>query len=115
MPEMSAVIGYLPDEAANAIGEKGVPSGPLEISVGEGSNTYVRIQPDYIAGVWTGASRNGQTGVQVLLKENATVETIMRGPAADFLRPIKDTTFVPMRPPIFVIYIPPFVAEKLRG
>jgi hypothetical protein len=115
MPEMNAVIGYLADEAASAIGAKGVPSGPLEISVGEGSNTYVRIQPDAVAGVWTGPSKNGQTGVQVLLKENATVETITRGPAADFLQPIKDSTFVPMRPPIFVIYIPPFVAEKLGG
>lgn len=113
MPELNAVIGYLPDEAARAIGEKGASYAPLEISVGEGSNTYVRIQPDVIAGVWTGASKDGLTSVQVLLRENATVETITRGPAADFLRPIKDYTIIPFRPPINVIYIPPFVAEKL--
>ena len=114
MTEMNAVIGYLPDDAAKAIGATGVPSGPLEISVGESSNTYVRIQPNDVAGVWTGASKDGQTSVQVLLRESATVETITRGPAADFLRPISDRSFVLMRPPITVIYIPPFLQEKLK-
>lgn len=115
MTEMNAVIGYLADDAAKAIGTTGVPSGPLEISVGEGSNTYVRVQPGDIAGVWTGPSKDGQTSVQVLLNANATVETITRAPAAEFLKPIRDPSIIPMRPPITVIYIPPFLAGKLGG
>ena len=112
--EMNAVVGFLSDAVAQRLGGK-APSEPLEIRLGElgGPDTLVRIQPGDVAGMWTGPSKGGQTGVQVLLKENATVETFTRGNVADFLRPIKDGSITPFRPPITVIYIPPFMAEKL--
>ena len=113
MKEMHAVVGFLSDKATKAIGTKGAPSEPLEIRVGDDSNLYVRIQPKDIAGVLTGASKKGETSVQVLLKENAAVETITRAKAADFLKPIRDFTFVNFRPPINVIYIDPIFIDKL--
>ena len=115
MKEMNAVVGFLSDKATKNIGTKGAVSEPLEIRVGDDNNVFVRIQPKDVAGVLTGASKKGETSVQVLLKENATVETITRAKAADFLKPIRDFTFVPLRPPINVIYIDPQFVDRLVG
>ena len=109
--EMNAVVGFLSDAVAKSISGQ-APSEPLDIKLDRGGDTFVRVQPGDVASIWTGPSKEGETGVQVLLKENATVETLTRD-GADFLRPIKDGSIVPLRPPIFVIYIPPFMAEKL--
>lgn len=110
--EMNAVVGFLPDAVAQRISGQ-APSEPLDIKLDRGGDTFVRVQPGDVASIWTGPSKEGETGVQVLLKENATVETLTRDAAADILRPIKDGSIVPLRPPITVIYIPPFMAEKL--
>ncbi len=103
-----AVIGFVSDEVARSIGKQGY-SKPLEIRTERGKDhEIVRIQPDHIVGVLHGASQEGETGVQVILKEGSTVETVSRGVSSELhLRPIGDLSTIIHRPPIFVIYIDP--------
>jgi hypothetical protein len=105
--ETYAVIGYVPDEVAKSLGQG--YGKPLELRTKRGSDHgIVRIQPDHIAGILHGASQGGETGVQVFLKEKATVETVSRGIASDLhLRGISDPTIIWHQPPIFVIYAHP--------
>jgi hypothetical protein len=63
--------------------------------------------------VLLGASQKGETSVQVFLTENATVETFTRGSVSDFLKPIRDFSFIKFRPPINVIYVDPQFIDKL--
>jgi hypothetical protein len=114
MKEMNAVVGFLPDKTAKAIAS-GRYSAPLEIKMERGSDICVRVQPDDIAGVLLGASQKGETGVQVLLRESAKVETFTRGRSSDFLKPIKDLSIIWWwwRRPINVIYIDPQDRHKL--
>lgn len=103
-----AVIGFVSDEVAKSAGS-GQYGKPLEVRTQRGSDhEAVRIPPDQIAGVLHGASQGGETSVQVILKENAKVETLSRGVASDLhLRPILDPGTIIHKPPIFVIYIDP--------
>lgn len=113
MPEVNAVIGYLPDAAAKALAA-GKSKGPVEVRLEPGSELYVRIDTKDIAGTLLGASKKGETGVQVFLNDKAKVETVSRGLAADFrLRPIKDFTIGPLRPPIVAIYASPQLIKDL--
>jgi len=113
MPEVNAVVGYLPDAAAKALAA-GKSKGPVEVRLEPGSELYVRIDPKDIAGTLLGASKKGETGVQVFLNDKANVETVSRGLAADFrLRPIKDFTIGPLRPPIVAIYASPQLIKDL--
>ena len=115
MPEINAVVGYVPDKVAKALGSKGKPTETVELKLDRGSDnaTYVRISPGDIAGVLVGASQKGETGVQVFLKEKANVETVSRGLVADFLTPIRDLSFLKFRVPINVIYVDPQFLNRL--
>lgn len=115
MKEVHAVVGYLPDKAAKSLATQGQYTEALEVKLdaGAGGNTYVRIAPNDIAGVLVGASQKGETTVQVLLKDNATVETFTRAAASDLLRPIRDPGLFPWRPPINVIFVDPRFLDKL--
>ncbi len=103
-----AVIGFVSDEVAKSLGTEGHGKA-LELRTERGKDhEIVRIQPEHIAGILQGASQGGETGVQVILKEKATVETVSRGVASDLqLRAISDPSVVIHRPPIFVIYVDP--------
>jgi hypothetical protein len=103
-----AVIGFVPDEVARSIGKQGYGKA-LEIRTERGKDhEVIHIQPDHIVGVLQGASQGGETGVQVILKENATVQTVSRGVSSELrLRPITDLSTIIHKPPIFVIYIDP--------
>lgn len=108
MGEVNAVVGYLPDVAAKGLAS-GMYSGPIEVRVEPGNDSmYVRVNPNDIAGVLVGSSKNGESGVQIFLNEQASVESVTRGLADDFrLRPIKDPFLWPCRPPVVVIMVPP--------
>ena len=109
MAEVNAVVGYLPDAAAKALASGKYSGGSIEVRLEPGNdNVHVRIDPKDVAGALLGASKKGETGVQVFLNEKASVETVTRGLAVDLrLRPIKDFSLWPGRPPIVVIYAPP--------
>jgi hypothetical protein len=114
MAEVNAVIGYLPDAAAKSLATGKYSSGPIEVRLEPGNDTLqVRIDPKDVAGVLLGASKKGETGVQVFLNEKAKVETLARGLADDFLKPIKDPILWWHRPPIVVIYAPPIRIKEL--
>lgn len=113
MAEMNAVVGYVSDATAKAIGSKRQQAKPLEIRLERGSELHVRVNPEDVAGVLMGSSQKGETSVQVLLNDKATVETFTRGPASSFLKPIRDLSLVHYRPPIAVIYVPPQQLGKL--
>ena len=106
-----AVIGYVPDEVAKSLGAGG--SGgygkALELRIKRGSDQeIVRVQPDHIAGVLHGASQEGETGIQVFLKENATVETLSRGIASELhLKGISDPNVWWHHPPVVSIFVHP--------
>jgi hypothetical protein len=112
-----AVIGYVPDEVAKSLGTGGSGASgasggygkALELRIKRGSDQeIVRVQPDHIAGILHGASQGGETGVQVFLKEKATVETVSRGIASDLhLKGISDPSVWWHQPPIVVIFAPP--------
>ena len=113
MAEVNAVIGYLPDAAAKSLASGKYSSGPIEVRLEPGNDTLqVRIDPKDVAGVLLGASKKGETGVQVFLNEKAKVETLARGLADDF-RLIKDPILWWHRPPIVVIYAPPIRIKEL--
>ena len=113
MKEVNAVVGYVPDKVAKAISSTGKSTEPIEIKLERGGDMHVRIRPDDIAGVLVGASQKGEASVQVFLKENASVETVSRAALSDFLKPIKDLSFIKLRPPINVIYIDPQFINRL--
>jgi hypothetical protein len=115
MAEVNAVIGYLPDAAAKTLASGKYSGGPVEVRLEPGNDTvHVRIDPKDIAGVLLGASKKGESGVQVFLNDQAKVETVARGLADDFrLRPIKDPFLWPCRPPIVVIMAPPHLIDDL--
>ena len=103
-----AVIGYVSDEVAKSLRGEGYGKA-LELRTKRGSDhQIVRVQPDQIAGILHGASQGGETGVQVFLKENATVETVSRGIASDLhLRGISDPNVWWHQPPVVSIFVPP--------
>jgi hypothetical protein len=113
--EVNAVVGYLPDAVAKALIAKGQHSEVIEVKLDRGKENemLVRIKSADAAGVVLGASQNGETAVQVFLKEGASVETFTRTLASDFLRPIKDLTFIKLRPPINSIYVRPQFIDKI--
>lgn len=112
---MYAVVGYVADDVAKSLDSGGLGGRALELRVDQGKDQeIIRIQPDDIAGVLQGASRAGETSVQVLLKDRANVETVSRGLASDlFLRPIGDASLVFKRPPLNVIYVDPQFTQRL--
>ena len=114
--EINAVVGYVPDAVAKLIESKNDCGKSLEVKMDQekDSDMHVRIRPDDVAGVLLGASQKGMTSVQVFLKEKATVETFTRGLASDFLKPIRDYSFLKWRPPFNVIYVHPNFLDQLR-
>src|ERR1700760_4758347 len=76
MSEMHAVIGYLPDATAKSASQGNV-KGTLAVRVEPGKDeNQVKIDGADILGVLLGASRNGETSVQVLVKPTAKIETV---------------------------------------
>jgi hypothetical protein len=114
MAEVNAVIGYLPDDAAKALAFGNYASGTIEVRLEPGNdNVHVRIDPNDVAGVLVGSSKNGESGVQIFLNDKAKVETVARGLADDLrLRAIKDPFLWPYRPPVVVIMAPPALLNE---
>jgi hypothetical protein len=114
MSEMHAILGYLPNATAKAA-SRGELKAPLEVRLEQGKDAaQVRIDQKDILGVLLGASRQGETSVQILVKPDAKIETMSRGTTADFvLHPIPDTSLFRFRPPINKIFIDPQLAQRL--
>jgi hypothetical protein len=115
MAEVTAVIGYMPDAEAKALASGKGQKDAVQVRLERGSDEmHVRIAAKDIAGTLLGASKKGETAVQVFLRDKAGVETVSRGIASDLLlRPIKDLTFVNWRPPLVSIFASPQLIKQL--
>lgn len=114
MKEMHAVVGYVPDKIATALAAgKSYGEGPVLVRLEAGSDDlHVKIDSKDIRAVLLGPSTKGETGVQVFLNDKVRIDTIAGGLAGDFLRPIRDLSFLKWRLPINVIYIDPRWLEQ---
>ena len=115
MAEVTAVVGYMPDAEAKALASGKEPKAAVLVRLERGSDEmHVRIEPKDVAGTLLGASKKGETAVQVFLRDKAAVETVTRGIASDLLlRPIRDFTLVPFRPPLVSIFAHPRLVQQL--
>ena len=112
-----AVIGYVSDEVAKSLGQEG-HGRSLEVRVERGNDReVVRIPAGAVAGVLHGASQGGETGVQVLLKEGATVEAVTtHGIAGDLdLKAILDPGLFHRKPLVNVIFVAPEFVPRLTA
>jgi len=115
MAEVTAVVGYMPDAQAKALAAGKEAKDPVLVNLEQGSDEmHVRIAAKDIAGTLLGASKKGQTAVQVFLRDKASVEMVNRGIAKDFLlRPIKDLSLVLSRGPLVSIFASPQLIKQL--
>lgn len=113
MKEMHAVVGYLPDAVAKAWAGKHQQEA-LNVRLEQGSDEmHVSIRAADVVGVLVGASQKGETAVQIILKDDAKVDTVSRGTTSELLRPIRDLSIFKFRPPINAIYFDPRLVDKL--
>ena len=113
MKEMHAVVGYLPDAVAKAWAGKHQQEA-LNVRLEQGSDQmHVSIRAADVVGVLVGASQKGETAVQIILKDDAKVDTISHGTPSELLRPIRDLSIFKFRPPINAIFFDPRLVDKL--
>jgi hypothetical protein len=112
-----AVLGYVQDDVARSWGAQGqgyAKGNPLELRLDRGADhEIVRIPPESIAGILQGASHGGETSVQVLLREDAQLETVSRTSVSSLLRGISDRSLTFKVPTWNVIYADPQLTAKL--
>lgn len=112
-----AVLGYVKDDVARSWGDQGQEYSrgtPLELRIDRGGDhEIVRIPSNSIAGVLRGASQGGETSVQVLLREDAQIETVSRTSVSDLLRGISDKSLTFKQPTWNVIYADPQITARL--
>jgi hypothetical protein len=80
-----AVTGFVPDKLAREL-EKGVEArtATIEVRVERGNDqVLMRIDPKQVSEVRTGASKEGETGIQLILKGKGEVETVIRGSVSE--------------------------------
>lgn len=81
MAERYAVTGYVPDEVARGLNRGG--SGSVDVRPERGvQEVAARVQLAEVEDVRVGSSSNGETLVQLILRDEATVETVLRSQAS---------------------------------
>ena len=92
MNAVQSLIGYVPDDYVQQMGDS--PATGIELPLEPGSEVIVRIRNAHIAEVRVGPSSAGYTGLQLILKPNATYELFAAVSTADEDRtPIFDPAF----------------------
>lgn len=92
MNAVQSLIGFVPDAFARQLGES--PAVGIELPLEPGSDVIVRIRHSQIEEARVGPSSGGYTGLQLILKPNATYELFAAVSAADESRtPIFDPAF----------------------
>jgi hypothetical protein len=77
MKEAFAVTGYVSDDVANQLTAKG--SGKVDIKVERGhEEVLMRVDQADLTDIRVGSSVNHETLVQLILRDGATVETVIR-------------------------------------
>jgi hypothetical protein len=76
MKEAFAVTGYVPDKALQELDSK--RTGKIDVRVERGSDEVVmRVDHAQVEEIRTGASIKNETLVQIILRRNAAVETVV--------------------------------------
>ncbi len=92
MNAVQSLIGFVPDAYVRQMGDS--PATGIELPLEPGSEVIVRIRNSQIEEVRVGPSSDGYTGLQLILKPNATYEVFAAVSAADETRaPIFDPAF----------------------
>jgi hypothetical protein len=92
MNSVQSLIGFVPDDFARQMGDS--PAIGIELPLEPGSDIIVRVRHSQIAEARVGPSSGGYTGLQLILKPNATYELYATVSTADESRtPIFDPTF----------------------
>ncbi len=92
MHAVQSLIGFVPDDFVRQMGDS--PAVGIELPLEPGSEIIVRIRHSQIEEVRVGPSSGGYTGLQLILKPNATYELYAAVSAADEARtPIFDPAF----------------------
>lgn len=92
MKAVQSLIGFVPDDVARQLGES--PAIGIELPLEPGSDVIVRIRHSQIEEARVGPSSDGYTGLQLILKPNATYELYAAISAADESRaPVFDPGF----------------------
>ena len=92
MSAVQSLIGFVTDEFAQQMGD--LPATGIELSLEPGSEIILRIRHSQIEEARVGPSSDGYTGVQLILKPNATYELYALISAADETKaPIFDPAF----------------------
>jgi hypothetical protein len=87
-----SVIGFVPDDVARGLGNS--PAVGIELPLEPGSDVILRVRHSQIEEARVGPSSGGYTGLQLILKPNATYELYAAVSAADESRaPIFDPAF----------------------
>ncbi len=92
MNSVQSLIGFVPDDFARQMGN--TPAVGIELPLEPGSDIIVRIRHSQIEEARVGPSSDGYTGLQLILKPNATYELVASVSAADDSRaPVFDPAF----------------------
>jgi hypothetical protein len=92
MNSVQSLIGYVPDAVARELGKS--PAVGIELPLEPGSDVLVRIRHSQIEEARVGPSSDGYTGLQLILKPNATYELFATVSTADESRaPVFDPAF----------------------
>lgn len=92
MNAVQSLIGFIPDDVARQLGDS--PAVGIELPLEPGSDVIVRIRHSQIDEARVGPSSGGYTGLQLILKPNATYELFAAISTADESRaPIFDPGF----------------------
>jgi len=78
MKEAFAVTGYVPNEIAERLESGNIGGASVDLRAESGSDLVVmRVKMTEISEIRMGASAKGETLVQIILTENAHVETVV--------------------------------------
>lgn len=108
MREAFAITGFVSNDVAKQLQGGKRESGTIEVKLERGNSpVLVKVDSAAVQEVRTGASTKGETGVQLILRENASVETVLstsldRDGIARLTDPL---VFWKIRPPVFKIMV----------
>ncbi len=92
MHAVQSLIGYVPDAFAAQMGNS--PAVGIELPLEPGSDVIVRIRHSHVEEARVGPSAGGYTGIQLILKRNATYELFASVSASDESRaPVFEPAF----------------------
>lgn len=108
MREAFAITGFVSNDVAKQLqGRKG-ESGTIEVKLERGNSpVLVKVDSTAVQEVRTGASAKGDTAVQLILRENASVVTVLNTSLnKDGIARLTDPlVYWKIRPPVFKIMV----------